>query len=132
MSATRAIVLFAHGARDARWAQPLERLKNELVRMRPGTRVHLAFLELQEPTLGDALAMLTAEGLRTIDIAPIFWSKGGHIVRDLPGLIGAFTANHPGVSVRVLPVLAELPGMDEFIARAILAQFDPIESAPRA
>ncbi len=122
MSSPSAIVLFAHGARDVRWAQPLERLRTAIAAARPGLHTTISFLELQQPGLAETLAALAADGVRRIDIAPVFWSRGGHIARDLPALIDAFCAQTPGVTVRVLPVLAELPGMDAFVANAILAQ----------
>lgn len=117
----RAIVLFAHGARDARWGQSLDALRAQIALRQPGVALRIAFLELQEPGLPQTLAALAAEGVNAVDIAPIFWSKGGHIVRDLPALVEAFAAGHPGVRVRVLPVLAELPGMHAFVATAIAA-----------
>jgi sirohydrochlorin cobaltochelatase len=117
-----AIVLFAHGARDARWGQSLEALQAQIASRLRHARLRIAFLELQQPRLAETLAALAAEGVGAIDIAPIFWSQGAHIVRDLPALVEAFRADHPGVQVRVLPVLAELPGMHAFVAEAIAAQ----------
>lgn len=117
-----AIVLFAHGARDARWARALEALCAEIARLRPQAQLRLAFLESQEPNLPLTLARLAAEGCERIDIAPVFWSAGGHLSTDLPELLTDFAAHHPKVHVRVLPALAELPGMREFLAAAIVAQ----------
>lgn len=116
-----AIVLFAHGARDARWARPLEHLKRELQRRQPQLRVDVAFLELQTPDLAEAMTRIASDGFAQIHVAPVFWSMGGHSARDLPALIGAFGAQHPGIRVEVLPVLAELPGMNDFLARTMLA-----------
>jgi sirohydrochlorin cobaltochelatase len=130
MKSETALVLFAHGARDVRWAQPLERLRAAIGRSRPQCRIAIAFLELQEPGLPETLAALAAAGITEVDVAPIFWSKGGHIARDLPELIEAFRARNPQVGVRVLPVLAELAGMDDFVARAILQHVDAPASPP--
>jgi sirohydrochlorin cobaltochelatase len=124
MTAQSAIILFAHGARDVRWAQPLDRLRAAIAIARPGVRTAIAFLELQPPGLPATLAELAAAGVTHIDIAPIFWSRGGHIARDLPALVQTFSAGSPGVQVRVLPVLAELPGMEAFVAGAITALAD--------
>ena len=45
------LILFAHGARDAEWAEPFERLL-DLVRQRaPQTQVRLAYLELMRPDI---------------------------------------------------------------------------------
>jgi sirohydrochlorin cobaltochelatase len=119
--AKAALVLFAHGARDAAWAKPLMRLQAELQRMQPGLRVETAFLELQEPGLAQVADALAAEGIAILAVAPIFWSSGAHVERDLPALADAARARHPGLRVQVLPVLAELPGMIGFLAQALQA-----------
>jgi len=117
-----AIVLFAHGARDARWARPLEHLKRELQRRQPQLRVDVAFLELQTPDLAEAMTRIASDGFAQIHVAPVFWSMGGHVAKDLPALIEAFRLLHPSVRIDVLPVLAELPGMNDFLAGSVLAQ----------
>jgi len=127
-SPTIALILFAHGARAQIWAQPLHRLKEEMARIRPDARVEIAFLEIQDPDLMQALLMMVKDGLFEIDIAPVFWSAGGHILQDLPSLIGKFQEIHPDVRIRVLPVLSELPGMSHFVASTILAN---ISTAPQ-
>lgn len=127
--AKTALVLFAHGARDARWAEPLARLRTDLLRYAPQLRVELAFLELQAPGLAETLDGLAADGCRGIVVAPIFWSMGAHAARDLPQLVASFAQRHPEAQLRVLPVLADLPGMDAFLARALLAQM-PGGAAP--
>jgi lipopolysaccharide export system permease protein len=49
---TQAIVLFAHGARDPRWAEPFEAVAARVRAAAPGCPVVLAFLELMTPSLG--------------------------------------------------------------------------------
>lgn len=129
---TSAIVLFAHGARDARWGLALERLKAALDQRGVPGRLAVAFLELQAPGLAQTLEDLAAQGISHIDIAPIFWSRGGHITRDLAQLVEDFRSARPGISVRVLPVLAEIEGMNDFVAQAILAQAQQPPSAAAA
>ena len=114
-----ALVLFAHGARDPRWSASLHALA-EAIRARSGqASVHTAFLELQTPALLEALETAVAGGARRIHIVPVFWAGAGHIENDLPPLVAEFGARHPQVAVRVLPVLSELPGMLDFIARTV-------------
>lgn len=122
MNGRDAIILFAHGARDARWALPLQQLQRALALARPQTSVQIAFLDLQEPNLAEALATLAAAGCRRIDVAPIFWSQAGHVAQDLPQIVQKFAAREPGIDIRVLPVLSELPGMEQFVVQAILTQ----------
>lgn len=115
----QALILFAHGARDARWSTTLGALAERLRGRLPGSHVGQAFLEFQSPTLHDALAQALATGAKRIDIAPIFWASGGHVANDVPPLLEAFRRDHPTVNLRMLPVLSELPGMLDFIAESL-------------
>jgi len=38
---------------------------------------------------------------------------------DVPPLLAELRRRHPGLQLRLLPVLSELPGMLDFIARAV-------------
>ncbi|MEQ1556280.1 MAG: CbiX/SirB N-terminal domain-containing protein, partial [Gallionella sp.] len=58
-----AIVLFAHGARDPEWAQPFEKMRAQIQARVSDTPVQLAFLELMQPSLSDAIANLDAQGV---------------------------------------------------------------------
>jgi sirohydrochlorin cobaltochelatase len=115
----RAIILFAHGARDARWSETLIALRHRVEARAPSALVAVAYLEFQPPTLQQALAAAVERGCRTVDVVPVFWSNGGHIAGDLPPLIDAFRRQHPQVALRVRPVLSELPGLLDFIADRI-------------
>jgi sirohydrochlorin cobaltochelatase len=117
-----AVILFAHGARDARWARTLEDLAAAVHARLPRARVARAFLEFQSPTLATALAEAARAGCTRIDVLPVFWASGGHVTNDVPPLLDAFRAAHPEVRLAVLPVLSELPGMMEFIAERLAAQ----------
>lgn len=117
---SRAIVLFAHGARDARWSETLAQLRERVCARAPETFVTIAFLELQPPTLESALTDAITRGRTRIDIVPVFWSSGGHVANDLPRIIDDFGRAHPGIELRVLPVLSELPGLLDFVADTVV------------
>jgi len=105
--AERALVLFAHGARSAAWAAPFERLR-DLARARaPGVDVSLAFLELMEPRLPEQVDALAAAGARAVTVVPVFLGQGGHVLRDLPPMVDALRARHPGVDIRVAGAVGE-------------------------
>lgn len=107
MSVRLGVVLFAHGSRDPRWAEPFERLRDKLVAQRPDANVTLAFLELMTPTLADAVAALATQGSDDITVVPVFLGQGGHVRRDLPVLVDACRNAHPGVTLRVSAAIGE-------------------------
>jgi sirohydrochlorin cobaltochelatase len=128
------LVLFGHGARDARWAEPFQRLQALLSAAR-GTAavsdtadatdtakatdaantaagpVALAFLELMQPDLAQAIAGQVAAGCGIVTVVPVFLGQGGHVRRDLPQLVEQCRAAHPGVTVRIAPTVGEDAGV---------------------
>jgi sirohydrochlorin cobaltochelatase len=105
--AERALILFAHGARDPQWARPLERLKAELGGRLPGERIALAFLELMQPSLSECAATLHAEGVRRVRIVPVFFGAGGHLKKDLPAIVAQLRERYPGLEIDVDPPIGE-------------------------
>src|SRR5262249_1442359 len=106
-AANTGIVLFAHGARDARWAEPFERLADQLRGLRAATLggvrsapVSLAFLELMTPDLPTAVAEQVAGGCCAVTIVPVFFGQGGHVREDLPLIVDQCRAAHPDVEIR--------------------------------
>ncbi|NOV25170.1 cobalamin biosynthesis protein CbiX [Cupriavidus necator] len=117
----RALVLFAHGARDARWREPFERLQQKLAAALPGCDVRLAFLELMSPLLPDALAELAARGVAEVTVVPVFFGQGGHIRRDLPALIDQCRQAHPGLRIDCAAAVGESDAVLEAIAAYCVA-----------
>jgi sirohydrochlorin cobaltochelatase len=103
-----AIILFAHGARDPEWAEPFRKIQRTLHAKRPGLTVELAFLDVMEPSLPDAISALVNEGHRSITIAPIFMAQGGHLKNDLPKILNAIRAEHKETHIRLLPPIGEV------------------------
>ena len=109
----RAIILFAHGAREPDWAQPFESIRERL--RAAGLTVELAFLEIMSPSLEEAAARLAKKGARTVTIVPLFLAQGGHLKRDLPAMVDDIRKNHPNTDFRVTPALGDDPEMVEAI-----------------
>lgn len=111
------LILFAHGARDDRWAEPFERLRDKVATARPAAHVRLAFLEIMQPDLGSAVGELVTLGCGEVHVAPVFLGQGGHVRRDLPELVREVAARHPGIVV----TLAQAVGEHERVLDAIAA-----------
>lgn len=114
----KGIVLFAHGSRDREWARPFEQLAATLSRQTEAS-VRLAYLELMQPSLGDAIGALVAAGTKSIRIVPVFLGRGGHTKQDLPTLAAAARERYPGVEIALEPPIGEQASVIEAIADAI-------------
>ena len=118
---TSAIVLFAHGARDPRWADPFNAVAERLRSAAPERPVELAFLELMQPDFPTCVRGLAAEGVRRIDVVPLFLGTGGHLRDDLPRCIDNARKAHVGLDIRLHQAIGEDAGVVEAMAAAALA-----------
>ena len=112
-----ALILFAHGARDPEWAEPMRRVQAAIRRQQPDVPVELAFLEFMAPTLPDCIATLVAGGARKIVVMPMFIARGGHLKRDVPELLEKLRAAHPEVEFSLGGVIGE----QEIVVQAMAA-----------
>ena len=122
------LLLFAHGARDPRWAQPFEVVAERVRAARPGTPVGLAYLEFMSPGLVQAAAELVALGCQHIEVMPLFLGAGGHVRKDLPVLMDALRSAHPGVQFGLQPAVGEVDSVIQAMADAALAALATLES----
>lgn len=106
---TKALILFAHGARAASWAAPFERLRTLTQARMPDVPVSLAFLELMEPRLPAQVAELVAAGVTGMTIVPVFLGQGGHLLRDLPLMVDQLQEDHPQLTIEVAGAVGEDP-----------------------
>jgi len=106
---TRALILFAHGARAASWAAPFERLRDLTQARMPEVQVSLAFLELMEPRLPAQVAELAAQGVTALTVVPVFLGQGGHVLRDLPLMVDQLRIDYPQLSFSVAGAVGEDP-----------------------
>jgi sirohydrochlorin cobaltochelatase len=107
MSKRRGVILYAHGARDPRWAEPFVRLRERVGAKSPDDVVELAFLEHLSPDLVTATARLAASGIDRIRLVPLFLRRGGHLRDDFPRQLCAARAAAPSVLFEVTPAAGE-------------------------
>lgn len=118
-----AIILFGHGARDIRWREPFDRLAALWRTQHPSKSVELAFLEMMQPSLEEAVATLSLAGATQITIVPVFFGQGGHLRNDFPVLLESCQKQFPGVKLSATPAVGEdlavLQAIVDFGARAL-------------
>lgn len=114
----RAILLVDHGSREPEANAVLEAVAARLRLRLPDRIVMFAHMELAPPTLAEAFDACVAAGAREIVVHPYFLAPGRHSTRDIPALVEAARARHPGVAVRVTAPL----GVHEGLVDAIVAR----------
>ena len=115
------LVLFAHGARDARWAEPFRAVAARVAAERPDVIVTLAFLEHLTPDLATALRTQAEQGATRTRVVPLFFGRGGHLREDFPGILEAGRAAAPGLRVEVTEAAGESASIQAALAQFALA-----------
>lgn len=103
----KAIILFGHGARDARWREPFDRLADLWREQHIGIPVELAFLEMMQPSLEEAVASLSTQGATQITVVPVFFGQGGHLRNDFPVLLSACQEKYPQIALSATCAVGE-------------------------
>lgn len=101
------LLLFAHGARDPRWAAPFESVAARVRALHPERTIALAYLEFLEPDLEAAGAELARSGCRSVIVLPLFLGAGGHVRKDLPERLRRLEASYPEVRWHLAPTVGE-------------------------
>lgn len=119
-SLKHAVILFAHGSRDALWRRPIEAVADQIRLLSPDTQVACAYLELTEPDLPSTFALLVKSGINSVRIVPMFLGVGRHAREDLPLLMQDLLAQHPGVTFELRKAIGEEPELTQAMAHIAL------------
>jgi sirohydrochlorin cobaltochelatase len=92
-----ALILFAHGARDPEWANPMRQVQTAVLAQVPDMAVELAFLEFMSPTLAECAAQSIAQGAKRVVVLPMFIARGGHLKREVPEMLASLRQTYPDV-----------------------------------
>lgn len=93
-----ALIVLAHGSRDERSVTTIHAIAEM-------TGARAAFLDLAAPSLDDAVDQLVGEGHPEIVVVPLLLTDAYHANHDVPAVVTAAEARHPGVRVRVTQTL---------------------------
>lgn len=100
-----ALVALAHGSRDPRSAATIQALCAEVRTTRPDLRIEAAFLELSKPSFPTVVDKLVRAGYDEIVVVPLLLTEAHHARVDVPAVIAAAEAKHPGLRVRASGIL---------------------------
>jgi sirohydrochlorin ferrochelatase len=103
-----ALVLVAHGSRDRRAAEVVQRLVAACAGALPGVPVLASYLDHGSPAPVDALISLADRGHEDVVAVPLLFARAFHARVDLPRAIAAATTARR--ALRVVPADVLIPG----------------------
>jgi sirohydrochlorin ferrochelatase len=116
-------LLVAHGSRNPRTAADHAALCNAVADAVAGpsapATVLPAFLEISEPSIGDAIDAAVAGGATSVTVLPLFVHVGNHVERDIPAIVDEARRRHPGTTVALRPHIGAGADFVELVARAV-------------
>jgi sirohydrochlorin ferrochelatase len=119
-------LLVAHGSRNPASAAAHEQLCRAVADASTAgaghpVEVRPAYLELSEPSIPDAIDAAVADGAGSIRVLPHFLGPGNHVLVDIPGIVEAARARHPGVTIELAEHLGSDPALVDLLAARVLA-----------
>jgi len=103
-------VIFAHGSRVESANQAVRDVAAEMAASGRHV-VEPAFLEIGQPDLGGATALLIARGAKRIVVIPYFLTLGTHMQRDLPRLAQEASRAHGDIEMQITSTLDGHPAL---------------------
>ena len=122
----RAVLLVDHGSRRAEANAQLEALAQALRRRLPERIVHIAHLEVAEPTVEQGFAACVAAGAQEIVVHPWFLSPGRHTREDLPRLVERARTAHGELRVSI----SEPLGLHEKLIDVVIERIEAASRLP--
>lgn len=114
------LILYVHGARDPRWAEPFIALRDKVAARAPEARVAVAYLEHGDPNLARAVREMAAAGIDRIRVVPLFFGRGGHLRNDFPRQLDEARAAAPAVRFEVTEAAGENETVLDALATFVL------------
>ena len=109
ISFMKVLILIVHGSRDPKWRAPFERFCEELKTSIGESLIHLCYMEIGTPRLGDVCSDLYASGVRDARLVPLFMASGGHVDTDIPRQAAEVEAELDGFTLEIAGAIGEHP-----------------------
>jgi len=103
-------IVFAHGSRIESANQAVRDVASQMASSGRHV-VEAAFLELGQPDLSGATALLIARGAKRIVVIPYFLTLGTHMQRDLPRLARDASQTHGDIEMQITSPLDGHPAL---------------------
>ena len=80
-------MLVSHGSQFRGFDAPLKKIKRILLKTGPPQQILLAYLEINSPSISDAIDRCVKQGASQIKILPYFVLGGSHVKTHIPQIV---------------------------------------------
>ncbi len=112
-----ALLIVAHGSRRQASNEEIQQLTHMISQHEDYEfdAVACGFLELAEPSIGDAITQLADANAETITVVPYFLACGTHVADDIPEEIDKAKTAHPGITITLKDYLGSSTSMPSLL-----------------
>lgn len=82
------LLVVGHGSSQPYNKQLIQEVADKLSKKMPEAVTRIGFMNINKPSIKDALDSFVGTGVKKIVVFPLFLAKGVHTTEDVPGLIG--------------------------------------------
>lgn len=116
----KVLLIIAHGSRSRTANAEVAALAQQLTDADSGfDRIDFAYLEIAEPRINAAIALLAEEGASAVTIFPYFLAGGAHVAVDIPAQLAEAQKLFPRIRFSTLPHFGAMEGIPELILHQI-------------
>jgi len=112
----KSLLLVDHGSRRSEANDMLEDVARLLRQKRPHLIIHIAHMELAEPTIAQGVQACVQNGATEIIVHPYMLSPGRHATQDIPQMAQEAAKAHPNITITTTAPL----GLHEKLADVVL------------
>ncbi|MBA2528635.1 MAG: sirohydrochlorin chelatase [Euzebyales bacterium] len=124
MTDAAALLLVAHGTRDPRGAEEMERLLSLLRAQHPGPVVHAWLEDFADPGVAEVASDLVGQGVSRVVSVPLLTLGARHAKTDIPTQVAAARLAHPELTISHGRILGLHPALFA-LARARIDAVSP-------
>lgn len=122
---TDAILLVGHGTRNETGQRQFVRLAERLRAAVKSTPLEVAYIELQPPSIADALVNLHAQGHKNIILSPALLFAAGHAKQDIPAAVAEAKLRCIGLEVKLAEPLGCHTSVLDLAGQRVLSSLAP-------
>ncbi len=118
-------LLVAHGSRNPRAIQAHEAFcaavaQRAAVAGAGSVAVRAAYLEINRPSIAEAIDSAVEDGATSMRIVPHFLAPGNHVTVDIPAIVELARLRHPAVSIELTEHSGADPALVDVLAARVL------------
>ena len=110
-----ALLLIDHGSRKSEANELLEDIAATIRKRQPGLIVHIAHLEIAEPSIAAGFKRCVDDGAKEIVVHPFMLGKGRHVTEDIPAQVASASEQNGNAEYHITEPLGRAPSLIDVI-----------------